>query len=72
MLQAASFRSREDAERLRAALLLMDLPAATEAKSLSSGHWYRVTVGPFDSPVQAQRALTRLREKDIAAIRLNR
>jgi len=72
MLQAASFRSREDAERLRAALLLMDLPATTEAKSLSSGHWYRVTVGPFDSPVQAQRALTRLREKDIAAIRLNR
>jgi hypothetical protein len=72
MLQAASFRSREDAERLRAALLLMDLPAATEARTLSSGHWYRVTVGPFDTPVQAQRALTQLREKDIAAIRINR
>lgn len=72
MLQAASFRSREDAERLRAALLLMDLPAATEARTLSSGHWYRVTVGPFDSPVKAQRALTRLRENDIAAIRVNR
>lgn len=68
LLQAASFRSRDDAERLRAALLLMDLPASTSATTLSSGHWYRVTVGPFDSRVQAQRALTRLRENDIAAI----
>lgn len=68
LLQAASFRSREDAERLRAALLLMDLPAATSDITLTSGHWYRVTVGPFDSRVQAQRALTRLRENDIAAI----
>lgn len=68
MLQAASFRSRDDAERLRAALLLMDLPAATREINLDNGAWYRVTVGPFDSPVKAQRALTRLRENDIAAL----
>lgn len=68
LLQAASFRSRNDAERLRAALLLMDLPAATHAISLDSGVWYRVTVGPFDTETTAQRALTRLRENDIAAI----
>ncbi|MEQ8857084.1 MAG: SPOR domain-containing protein [Pseudomonadales bacterium] len=68
LLQAASFRSRDDAERLRAALLLMDLPAATSDITLNSGRWFRVTVGPFDSKIQAQRALTRLREKDIAAI----
>ena len=68
VLQAASFRSQDDAERLRAALLLMDLPAATSAITLSNGQWYRVTVGPFDSTVKAQRALTRLREKDIAAL----
>jgi cell division protein FtsN len=68
LLQAASFRSRDDAERLRAALLLMDLPAATSAITLNNGAWYRVTVGPFDSRVKAERALTRLREKDIAAI----
>jgi hypothetical protein len=68
MLQAASFRSREDAERLRAALLLMDLPASTTTSSLSTGTWHRVTVGPFDSRVQAERAMTRLREQNIAAI----
>jgi hypothetical protein len=68
LLQAASFRSRDDAERLRAALLLMDLPATTSSITLNNGAWYRVTVGPFDSRVKAERALTRLREKDIAAI----
>ncbi len=68
IIQAASFRSRDDAERLRAALLLMDLPAATSASSQSNGTWYRVTVGPYDRPVDAERALTRLREKNIAAI----
>lgn len=68
LLQAASFRSQEDAERLRAALLLMDLPASSNSTSLANGVWYRVTVGPFDSRVQAERAMTRLREKNIAAI----
>lgn len=68
LLQAASFRSRDDAERLRASLLLMDLPATTSAITLSTGAWYRVTVGPFDRKVEAERALTRLREKNIAAI----
>jgi hypothetical protein len=68
LLQAASFRSEADAERLRAALLLLDLPAATQSISLPSGVWYRVIVGPFDSEAVAERALTRLRENDIAAI----
>lgn len=68
VLQAASFRSRDDAERLRAALLLLDLPATTSAISLDNGAWHRVTVGPFQSRVKAERALTRLRERDIAAI----
>lgn len=72
LLQAASFRARDDAERLRARLLLLHMPAATEAISLASGDWYRVTVGPFDSSVQAQRVLTQLREMNIAAIRTNR
>lgn len=68
VLQAASFRSRDDAERLRAALLLMDLPAQTSDITIKTGRWYRVTVGPYTSSVEAQRALTRLRQKDIAAM----
>ncbi len=72
VLQAASFRSRDDAERLRAALLLMDLPAATSDITIQTGRWYRVTVGPYTDPVEAQRALTRLRQKDIAAMWMTR
>ncbi len=72
IIQAASFRSRDDAERLRAALLLMDLPAATSATNLDTRPWYRVTVGPYDRRVDAERALTRLREKNIAAIWMRR
>lgn len=68
LLQAASFRSREDADQLRARLLLQDLPATTSIIELSNGTWYRVTVGPFTSQVKAQRALTRLREQNLAAM----
>jgi cell division protein FtsN len=67
-LQAASFRSRDDADRLRATLLLLDLPATTTISSLPSGVWYRVTVGPFDDRGQAESALSRLRENNISAI----
>jgi cell division septation protein DedD len=67
-LQAASFRSRDDADRLRATLLLLDLPATTTISSLPSGVWYRVTVGPFEDRGQAEQAMTRLRENNISAI----
>jgi cell division protein FtsN len=67
-LQAASFRSPDDANRLRAALLLMDLPASTTSSALADGVWYRVTVGPFSSRAEAERAMTRMREQNISAI----
>jgi cell division septation protein DedD len=67
-LQAASFRSADDANRLRAALLLMDLPATMTTSSLGDGVWYRVSVGPFSDRAEAERAMSRLREQNIAAI----
>lgn len=67
-LQAASFRSANDANRLRAELLLMDIPASTSSSSLADGVWYRVTVGPFTNKAEAERAMTRLREQKITAI----
>ena len=67
MLQAASFPHREDAEALRANLLMLNLPVQTNRVEIASGIWYRVTVGPFESQVKAQRALTRLRENNLSA-----
>ena len=68
LLQAAAFRSSEDAERLRANLLMLNLPAETGRVDIASGTWYRVIVGPYDSQVKAERALTRLRENNLSAL----
>lgn len=72
LIQAASFRREADAETLRAQLLLQDLPAQTTSTRLDNAVWYRVTVGPFDSQVPAQRAMTRLREQNLDALWIRR
>lgn len=71
-LQAAAFRTQEEADRLRASLLLMDLPTSTEPVELANGRWIRVTVGPFATPVAANRAVTALRSRDISPIWIKR
>ena len=72
LLQAASFRSADEANALRARLLLLDLPAMTDSVALTNGRWYRVTVGPFDTKVAAQRAMTELRQRDISPMWIKR
>lgn len=72
LLQAASFRNRTDADRLRAELLLLDLPAATGEVTLGTSVWYRVTVGPFEDQASADAALARLHERNLAAIVVRR
>ena len=71
LLQAGSFRKAEDAERMRAELLLMGLEANTRRVELREGVvWYRVLVGPYDAAQPMRRALTRLRSAHIDAIPL--
>ena len=70
-LQAASFRDRADAERLRGSLLLENLPAKTTSITVEGKLWYRVIVGPYDKGFEADRAINRLRELNLSAIRLN-
>jgi cell division protein FtsN len=68
MLQAASFRSRAEADRLRAQLLLSDLPASIGEVSVDNSVWYRVTVGPFPDEAATDAARERLRERNLSAI----
>ncbi len=72
LIQAASFRDADDAETLRASLLLQDLPASMTRVALNDGNWYRVTVGPYDSQTEAGRALSKLRQQNLKAIMLKR
>jgi len=46
-LQVGSFRSAEDAERLRASLLLEGMSAYQQGAEVNGSTWYRVYVGPF-------------------------
>ena len=50
LLQAGSFRHHEDADRLRAKLILQGLEVTVKlAKGRTGTNWYRVLVGPFTS-----------------------
>ena len=69
MLQAGAFRNRDDADALRADLLLEGMAVAiTTAPRPAGGAWHRVLVGPFAERQDLRRALSRLREKDIPAM----
>lgn len=70
-VQAASFRDEGEAEELRANLLLSNLPAQVIARDSDTGRWFRVILGPFERRVDANRALTKLRERGISGIVLS-
>lgn len=48
-LQVASFRSKDDAERLRASLILEGMQAYIQSSEVKGSTWHRIFVGPFDN-----------------------
>ncbi|MDP5063076.1 MAG: SPOR domain-containing protein [Haliea sp.] len=56
VLQAGSFRQREDADRRRAELLLLGLDPNVEESTGNNGRWFRVYLGPFSTHAQMSRA----------------
>ena len=73
LLQAGSFLRREDADAMRAELLLEGMDATLSAvRRKGGGAWHRVLVGPFANRTEMRRARTKLREKDIPALQLVR
>ena len=72
LIQAASFQNREDADTLRAQLLLSGLPATTNPVRVGDKPWFRVTVGPFPNSTESGRALTKLRELNLDAFLMKR
>lgn len=69
ILQAGSFRKAEDADRLRARLILMGLDARVDAVTTDSGdQWHRVQVGPFKDRSHLARARSMLMSEGIVTL----
>ncbi len=72
LLQAGSFRQREDADRRRAELLLLGLEPRIEESSADNGRWFRVFVGPFESRSNMAKARSLTAGQDIDTLLLKR
>lgn len=70
LLQAASFLDPNDAEALRARLILMNLDARIQPTTLSGRTWYRVQAGPFVGRARTEAAENLLRQNNIDPIRM--
>ncbi|MFA5520846.1 MAG: SPOR domain-containing protein [Castellaniella sp.] len=64
-LQAGAFRSAQDAESVRARILVLGLPARLEQAQLDGATINRVRVGPFAGIDDMNRARSRLGEQNI-------
>ena len=73
ILQVGSFRSDNDADRLRAQLILLNLDTQVEKVTVRSGEiWFRVLVGPFTDRSAMERARSTLASNRINALLLKR
>lgn len=70
LLQAGSFRQREDADRRRAELLLLGLDPTIEQTRSDNGTWYRVYLGPFESKSSLNKARSLTAAQDIDTLLL--
>ncbi|WP_422446441.1 MULTISPECIES: SPOR domain-containing protein [unclassified Endozoicomonas] len=71
LLQAGSFRSDKDAERLRVQLLLEGLSPKVEKVSVGTGEtWHRVQLGPFADRASLHNAQEVLASKNIDSLLL--
>ncbi|WP_430460427.1 SPOR domain-containing protein [Thalassolituus sp. LLYu03] len=67
-LQAGSFRNAEDAERMRASLLLEGLTAYRQESTVNGTTWHRVFVGPFTDRSKMNKAQDILAERSISPL----
>ncbi len=55
LVQLASFQRKEDAEHMKASLIMRGLDVRIKAANQSGGVWYRVVMGPFTARAQAEK-----------------
>ena len=70
LLQAGSFQRAQDADSVRAQLILLNMPAEISKINNNGELWHRVIVGPFDNHSNMSKARTTLRENGIDSLLL--
>lgn len=70
LLQAGSFRKADDADALRAELILLGMNAFVRRIENDGNTWHRVLVGPIESDLELTRQRRKLAEANIASIAL--
>ena len=69
LLQAGSFRTHEQADRLKAQLALLGLETGIQSVSINDREtWHRVRVGPFRDLDELHRVRVQLKSHDVDAI----
>ncbi|MCB1876735.1 MAG: SPOR domain-containing protein [Chromatiales bacterium] len=68
LIQVASFQDADDAERVKAKLLLNGFRAGLEPATIRGKRWYRVRVGPFDERDEIEKVRKRLKDKGMDSI----
>ncbi len=56
LVQIASFKNKQDAERMKASLILKGFTVNIATVNQQQINWYRVIIGPFNSRTQAEKA----------------
>ena len=74
LVQAGSFQTQDDANRLRARLMLTgmnaDINISIDTRNNADEVWHRVVVGPFSSEQDAEQTMASLRKHDVSPILL--
>lgn len=70
LLQAGSFQNPEDADKLRAELILLGLDVFSREIEVDGRQWHRVLVGPLHSNLELNRAQDKLAEAEVESIAL--
>lgn len=68
ILQAGSFRSRQDAEKLKATVALLGLEASINQVSINKEKWHRVRIGPVNNRHELNQNLNLLQRNNINAM----
>lgn len=68
ILQAGSFRTRQDAEKLKATVALLGLEASINQVSINKEKWHRVRIGPVNNRRELNHNLNLLHKNNINAM----